>query len=227
MTTSSTAAITLEQQLDTYVDLGYPELAGLTEDAFREAASAAMSAAPDRVSEAKASAADGPGLRALLVVTSALISPEARVPLLRLPGSQRPGIVDKNHDSDARRGLSHYVPREGADVPDEPFYIVLGIERGDEFRDVAPREALPVIAGRGRSPLTIDEGISLATVAPELLVKNHCFMLAGSTRGDKRVPALWIADKAPKLGWCFEGVPHSWLGVASVADRVRPSTADA
>ncbi|MFS8641238.1 MAG: DUF5701 family protein, partial [Symbiobacteriaceae bacterium] len=76
-----------------------------------------------------------------------------------------------------------------------------GIERGDEFRDVAPRDALPVIAGRGRSPLTIDEGISLVTVAPELLVKNRCFMLAGSTRGDKRVPAVWIAEKAPKLGW--------------------------
>ena len=100
------------------------------------------------------------------------------------------------------------------------MYVALAVERGDEYRDVAPRDALPVIASRHRSPLTIDEGISLAAVAPHLLVKNHCFMLAGSTRGDKRVPALWIAEKAPKLGWCFDGVPHSWLGVASAGNRI-------
>ena len=84
---------------------------------------------------------------------------------------------------------------------------------------VAQVDALSVIASRGRTPLTIDEGLSLATVFPELLVKNHCFMLAGSTRGDKRVPALWISERAPKLGWCFQGVPHSWLGVASARGR--------
>lgn len=221
MTTSTAAAISLEQQLETYISLGYPALAGLTEGAFRDAAAPAVAAV-----SAVASAPNEPGLPALLVVTSALISPEARVPLLRLPGSDIPGFVDKNHDSDARKGLSHYVEREGVQAPEGPFYVATGIERGDEFRDVAPRDALPVISGRGRSPLTIDEGISLLTVAPELLVKNHCFMLAGSTRGDKRVPALWIAEKAPKLGWCFEGVPHSWLGVASASGRVAPSTGD-
>lgn len=204
-------------QLDSYVAAGYPALAGIDESAFRDLAqraieSADLAATPD-------AAPSVPGLPALLVVTSVLIAPELRVPLLHVKGSDVPGIVDKNHDSDARKGLGHYVPRDGVAVPDAPMYIAMGIERGDEFRDIAPRDALPVIATRGRSPLTIDEGISLAAVAPELLVKNHCFMLAGSTRGDKRVPALWIADKAPKLGWCFEGVPHSWLGVASVERR--------
>jgi hypothetical protein len=215
-TTVSDVHSALESQVDVYVDAGYPALAGLTTDAFRELASVAVASAASR----DVPAGEGPGLTALLVVTSAFVAPEIRVPLLRLPGSTKPGIVDKNHDSDARKGLAHYVPRPELRVPDAPMYVALGIKRGDEFRDVAPRDALPVIAGRGRSPLTIDEGISLATVAPELLVKNRCFMLAGSTRGDKRVPALWIADGAPKLGWCFEGVPHSWLGVASAAARV-------
>ena len=216
MTGSTITARRLEEQLETYVGLGYPSLAGLSEDAFRELASAAIAAAGSAPDAGSGKA----GIAGLLVVTSALIAPEARVPLLRLPGSTKPGIVDKNHDSDARKGLGHYAPRPDVMVPDAPIYVALGIERGDEFRDVAPRDALSVIAGRGRSPLTIDEGISLASVAPELLEKNHCFMLAASTRGDKRVPALWIADKAPKLGWCFDGVPHSWLGVASVAKRV-------
>jgi hypothetical protein len=46
------------------------------------------------------------------------------------------------------------------------------------------------------------------------------FMLAGSRRGDRRVLALWIPEKAPKLGWCWEGNSHSWLGVASAERRV-------
>jgi hypothetical protein len=204
-------------QLDAYVALGYPALAGMEEFAFRDLAEKAIRSAKLAGSDATASAS--PAMPALLVVTSKLIAPEFRVPLLCLDGSDKPGIVDKNHDSDARKGLSHYAPRPRLNVPDAPMYVVLGLERGDEFRDVAPRDALQVLAERGRTPLTIDEGISLATVAPQLLIKNHCFMLAGSTRGDKRVPALWIADKAPKLGWCFEGVPHSWLGVASAMRR--------
>ena len=47
-------------------------------------------------------------------------------------------------------------------------------------------EALPVILGRGRTPLTIEEGIAVVTHAPQLLEKNRCFMLSGSRRGDRR-----------------------------------------
>jgi hypothetical protein len=66
----------------------------------------------------------------------------------------------------------------------------------------------------------------LVTQFPGILVKNHCFMLSGSRRtalpGDRRVPALWISERAPKLGWCWDGNPHDWLGVAS-AGRRRPA----
>lgn len=220
----SVAAL-LSAQTHLYVALGYPALAGLTEDAFRSLADAAINralATPPGLAPAAGSGAHAPAegrVAALLVVTRAVIDDEARVPLLHLDGSDRPGFVDRNHASDARQGLAHYLPRPELAVPDAPMYVAWDIERGDEFRDVAPRDALPSITQRGRTPLTIDEGISLATAYPDVLVKNHCFMLAGSTRGDKRVPALWIADKAPKLGWCFDGVPHSWLGVASAATR--------
>ena len=112
------------------------------------------------------------------------------MPVLRLVGSAKPGIVDPNHDSDARKGLDHYDPLPELDIPTAPMYVLVGIERGDEYRNVRPVDAAEAIASRGRSPLTIDEGISLAAVAPELLVKNHCFMLAGSSRGDKRMPEV-------------------------------------
>jgi hypothetical protein len=84
---------------------------------------------------------------------------------------------------------------------------------------VRPGDAVEVIERRGRTPLSIAEGIVLHLVRPDLLEKNRCYMLAGSRRGDRRVPALWISGHAPKLGWCWEGNPHSWLGTASAAER--------
>ena len=84
---------------------------------------------------------------------------------------------------------------------------------------MAPLNTRAIVAERGRAPVTITEGRSLVTVYPQMLVKNHSFMLDGSTRGDKRVPALWISERAPKLGWCFDKVPHTWLRVASAQAR--------
>ncbi|HZI97726.1 MAG TPA: DUF5701 family protein, partial [Actinomycetales bacterium] len=61
------------------------------------------------------------------------------------------------------------------------------------------------------------------------LERNRCFMLAGSRCGDRRVPALWISSGtgkdgtanrgAPKLGWCWAGNRHTWLGHASAGSR--------
>ncbi|MGI9156139.1 MAG: DUF5701 family protein [Marmoricola sp.] len=96
------------------------------------------------------------------------------------------------------------------------------VERGEEFCNVRPEQATATVLGRGRSPLTIDEGIALVTQQPQLLEKNTCFMLAGSRRHDRRVPALWISERAPKLGWCWDGNPHTWLGLASAGGRVGP-----
>lgn len=89
------------------------------------------------------------------------------------------------------------------------------------------RECVPVRArgsggdaSRGRTPLTVAEGIALVTVHPETLEKNHCFSLGGSRKDDRRVPALWISKGAPHPGWCFAGAPHSWLGLASAGSRL-------
>ena len=109
---------------------------------------------------------------------------------------------------------------DGIVLPNAPVYLLTDVDRGDEFLNQKPRDALPVIAERGRTPLTIAEGLSFNAVFPELLIKNHCFMLAGSHEGNKRVPAIWIAPTGPKLGWCFQGVEHTWLGIASAGGRL-------
>ncbi len=210
-------AVTLvDRQVDTLLALGYPALAGLT-DAELTARLAPLRDAADALPDVPAE--DQPGRASIvLVVTRELVDPEATVPLLRLaPNGTAPGVVDRNH---GEAGLEPYRPVEHVTLPDPGAYLLLDVDRGEEFRGVRPEEALPVVLGRGRTPLTIEEGIAVVTHAPQLLEKNRCFMLSGSRRGDRRVPALWISAKAPKLGWCWDGNPHDWLGVASAGERV-------
>ena len=210
------ALAVLDRQVDTLLDLGYPALAGLTPAAFTDRLGTLREVAaglPDVPEQ------DEPGHASLvLVVTRDLVDPQATVPLLRLaPRGTAPGVVDRNHGDE---GLAPYRPIEQVLLPHATAYLVLDVDRGEEFRGVRPEEALPVVLGRGRTPLTIEEGIAVVTHAPQLLEKNRCFMLSGSRRGDRRVPAMWISARAPKLGWCWDGNPHDWLGVASVGGRV-------
>jgi hypothetical protein len=68
--------------------------------------------------------------------------------------------------------------------------------------------------------LTMEEGLAFLHAVPAALEKNKCFHTGASRGTDKRVPALWISDRAPHLGWCWEHNHHTWLGVASTAERV-------
>ncbi|MGH3131815.1 MAG: DUF5701 family protein, partial [Gaiellaceae bacterium] len=76
------------------------------------------------------------------------------------------------------------------------------------------------IVPENRSPMTIDEGIALLIHNPEVLETKNCFSLLGSRCGDRRVTAMWISGGKPRLGWCWAGNPHTWLGSASCASRV-------
>jgi hypothetical protein len=41
----------------------------------------------------------------------------------------------------------------------------------------------------------------------------------GSRAGNQRVPAVWISERRPKVGWCWDRNPHTWLGAASAGGR--------
>ena len=144
------------------------------------------------------------------------VASEALVPALHLDGSALPGVLDRH----GPEGLAPYRPIDLVGAAPSRLYALLDVERGEEFRDVRPQDALPIIAGRGRTPLTIGEGVATVLAHPAMLERNRCFMLSGSRRGDRRVPVLWISQRAPKLGWCWDGNPHSWLGVASAGGRM-------
>ncbi|RYX99980.1 hypothetical protein EON78_02185, partial [bacterium] len=104
-------------------------------------------------------------------------------------------------------------------TPETMIYLLLDIDTGKDLLNVTPNDALKIITKQGRSALTIWEGIALVTQYPEILRTNNCFSLLGSRCGDRRVTALWISERKPKLGWCWAGNPHTWLGSASCKSR--------
>lgn len=130
--------------------------------------------------------------------------------------------------------LDAFTAVPAVEVPAGAFYLVDDVDRGDDLRGRTPRDARIELTARGRSPLTVTEGIAWLLADPSRLQPGRCFMTAGSRRRtakgtDARVPALWVSGGtgrdgrerrgAPKLGWCWEGNPHDWLGFASAAGR--------
>ena len=151
-------------------------------------------------------------------------------PLLRL-GDHEGFVVEDLAD------LAEFVPAPGVEVPESDLYAVSAPERGDEFANLSPDEVDPQIRARGRDLMTVSEGLAWALQVPGVIERNHCFMTTGSRkpaarpgRLDARVPALWISNgtgrdgaarkNAPKVGWCWAGNRHTWLGIASVGARV-------
>lgn len=170
-----------------------------------------------------------PDLRGDLLVVHPRHTPVvALVPLLRRAG--RPGFVVEDLTD-----LADFVPAPGVEVPDADLYAVCAPQRGDEYADRSPDEVDPEIRAAGRDLMTASEGVCWALQRPDVIERNHCFMTSGSRkpgrrgRWDARVPALWISNgtgrdgrdrkEAPKLGWCWAGNRHTWLGIASVGGR--------
>jgi hypothetical protein len=115
--------------------------------------------------------------------------------------------------------LARFHPLPDLDVPGAP-YLMVDVDTGADTLNLPPAEALPRIAEAGRSPLTLAEGLAVLVSHPGVLRSRNCFSLLGSRAGDKRVPALWVSGRRPRLGWCYQGAPHSWLGSASCGARL-------
>ncbi|MYR07451.1 hypothetical protein GTV32_14565 [Gordonia sp. SID5947] len=201
----------LPTQARRLIDLGVASLAGIDDAALVDAAASA-----------------GDTTDALLVPHPDVLAPSVAAPLLTR--ADKPGFVVVDMTD-----LDDFAPITGVDLPNGPFYLLSGIERGDEMANWSPDEALPAITGAARTPLTIGEGIAWLLQQPDQLEPNHCFMTIGSRltrasgRLDARTPAIWISGGtgrdgrerkgAPKVGWCWAGNRHTWLGFASAADR--------
>ncbi len=199
------AALDLDRQVDRLVELGYPGLAGVSDDAFRALVGPLRRLVPD--------AADGP-VPFLLVVRSSLVPTVAAVERWTVGG--KAGWTDMGDE------LAGFRPTEDVDVPEGPLYLLTGVSTGPETLGVTPADALPQIKALGRTPLTIDEGVALVTQHPELFQELNAFQALGSRAANKRIPSFWISKGAPRLGWCWLNNPHSWLGSASAQGRLFP-----
>lgn len=102
----------------------------------------------------------------------------------------------------------------------EADYWLDDVDLGGDLLNVTPEEAARVIEGAGRSGLTLEEGVAVLLAHPGILRAANGYQMLASSAGDRRVPSLWVTREGrPRLGWCWSGNPHSWLGAASCASR--------
>jgi hypothetical protein len=204
-----TALPSLHDQAERLIALGVAELAGLSAEELRAATEPGV---PDT----------------LLVIHPDRLAAGALAPYLRR--RDKPGFVVTDMPD-----VDEFRPIPEAVLPTTDLYLVTAPDRGDRLANWSPDEALPELLGAGRTPLTLAEGIHWLLQQPDVLERNHCFMTIGSrlrksnTRLDARTPALWISNgtgrdgtgnrEAPKVGWCWAGNRHTWLGFASAAER--------
>ncbi|MER5938303.1 DUF5701 family protein [Streptomyces sp. NPDC001928] len=214
--TASNAALSplppLAAQADRLIALGVHDLAGIPADEMRAFA------------EKAAGGGDG---GALLAVHPDRVPASALTPLLRR--DDKPGFVVVDMPD-----VDDFAP-ESVELPDAPLYLVTGVDRGDHMANWSPEEALPALTKEGRTPLVLSEGIHWVLQQPAALERNRCFMTIGSRLRkpngtlDARTPAIWISNgtgrdgrerrNAPKVGWCWWGNRHTWLGFGSTTGR--------
>ncbi|MGW0791165.1 DUF5701 family protein [Streptomyces sp. NPDC002911] len=204
-------------QAERLIELGVHEIAGLPAAELRAFAEAAEASADDRT---------------LLALHPDRAPASALTPLLRR--EHKPGFVVTDMPD-----VDLFAPLDTVALPEAPLYLVTGLDRGDLMANWSPNEALPALTAQGRTPLLLTEGIAWVLQQPAALERNHCFMTIGSRLRkandalDARTPALWISNgsgrdgrerrDAPKVGWCWAGNRHTWLGFASATGRnVRP-----
>ena len=197
----------ISEQAERLIELDVHHIAGLPADLLRSVPDSADS---------------------LLVVHSDLVPASALAPLLWQ--NDKPGFVVSDMTD-----VDEFTPISSVTLPDAPLYLVRDADRGDAMANWSPDEALPAISEAGRTPLTLTEGLHWVLQRPEVLARGRCFMTIASRRRkpdgalDARTPAVWISNgtgrdgparrDAPKVGWCWAGNRHTWLGFASASGR--------
>jgi hypothetical protein len=199
--------LSVREQAERLIELGVHRIAGLPADRLRNV--------PDSA-------------RSLLVAHPDFVPASALAPLVRL--NDKPGFVVTD-----MADVDEFRPIPSVTLPDGPLYLVRDLERGDSMANWSPDEALPAIEDAGRTPLTLTEGLHWLLQRPDVLARGRCFMTIASRRRepggtlDARTPAVWISNgtgrdgpanrDAPKVGWCWAGNRHTWLGFASASGR--------
>lgn len=205
-----------DRQVAAYVALGVPALHGVSAAAFAElvdplrGVAAAQSPGQSPGAPDTATAGDPGRLPFVLVVPGA----PAEQLMPRTRQGPHAGYVDMRPVAP-----SVFTPLPEAAVPGSP-YLILDVDTGRQTLGMHPLDATEWLAARQRLPLTIDEGIAALLLNPGLLRAANCYQMPASRDGSKRIPSIWVTGTGdPRLGWCYERMPHTWLGSASCAAR--------
>ena len=187
----SKASEEAQKQLDRIVALGYPDVADMSAAAFRALARPLIRALED----------SDLGTQILLVPTRELVSPESLIS--RTSINRMAGFTTM-----PPRDIASFLPQDGFEPPEGPFYL-----------NREPDVARKLIDSDERLPLTLEEGLAIATQHPEWLLEKNGFNLLGSRSADGRVPSIWMSQNAPRLGAVWPNSRHTWLGNAFCVSR--------
>ncbi|RSX55151.1 hypothetical protein D2E26_1205 [Bifidobacterium dolichotidis] len=204
----SEASQEARRQLERIIALGYPDVADMSADAFRALADPLLRS----LEEPQLDMADL-GSNILLIPTRELVSPEsliARTSINRMAG----------FTTMPPRDIVSFAPTGGFEPPEGPFYLVVEPHTGTCYVNREPDVARKLIETDERLPLTLEEGLAIATQHPEWLLEKNGFNLLGSRSNDGRVPSIWMSQNAPRLGAVWPNSRHTWLGNAYCIDRV-------
>ena len=173
----SIASVEAQKQLDRIVALGYPDVADMSAAAFRALAEPLIGALEH----------SDLGSNILLVPTRELVSPEsliARTSIDRMAG----------FTTMPPRDIASFLPQDGFMPPEGPFYLVVNPHTGTCYINREPDVARKLIDSDERLPLTLEEGLAIATQHPEWLLEKNGFNLLGSRSADGRVPSIAATD---------------------------------
>ena len=163
----SIASVEAQKQLDRIVALGYPDVADISAAAFRSLARPLIGALEH----------SDLGSNILLVPTRELVSPEsliARTSINRMAG----------FTTMPPRDIASFLPQDGFMPPEGPFYLVVNPHTGTCYVNREPDVARKLIDSDERLPLTLEEGLAIATQHPEWLLQSARLTLRRRTRAE-------------------------------------------
>ena len=118
-----------------------------------------------------------------------------------------------------------FVDVDSLAMPEVDIYALWDVDTGGSMLNISPGDSIDMLESKGRTPLTMYEGVQCALAIPEILTDKQQFnaiqMPGSRIGGDQRVPSIWISKGAPRLGWCWFGNIHTWLATASCKSRVQ------
>ena len=201
----SIASVEAQKQLDRIVALGYPDVADISAAAFRSLARPLIGALEH----------SDLGSNILLVPTRELVSPEsliARTSINRMAG----------FTTMPPRDIASFLPQDGFMPPEGPFYLVVNPHTGTCYVNREPDVARKLIDSDERLPLTLEEGLAIATQHPEWLAgKNGLQILPRLTASADGRRAEHLDEPERTASWAavWPNSRHTWLGNAYCTAR--------